>query len=620
MAYDTAQDLIVGWVGGDAVYLFNPDTRSCTTVTYPGGPGAVNPDGSYGRFRYFPSLGVFALVNLGAQNGYNLRLTPPPSGGDSVAPTVAITSPADGATLLGAVTIAANAADNVGIAGVQFQLSGVALGAEVQVAPYQMTFNTVSVANGNYQLTAVARDASGNLATSSAVSISINNPDQTPPVITGPSATGLTTTGATIIWTTNEPADSQLEYGTTTSYGSLTALDPALLTGHSVALAGLTASTTYHYLVKSRDAAGNLAVSADFSFATPAVPDTIAPSVNISAPTNGTIIRGTLSVTATANDNIGVAGVQFRLDSANLGLEDTSAPFQISWSTTTASNGPHALTAIARDAATNTTTSSVVSVTVDNSAPTVSMSSPAGGTSVSGTINVTATANDNVSVVGVQFKLDGSNLNAEDTSSPFQVSWNTASTLNGSHTLTAVARDAAGNQTTSFPVTVTVANSGTSATVTVTPVADAFVRSDNLSKNYGTSTELRIRQGNSSNPLVIRSYLKFTITGLSGTVTSAKLRLWITDAGTDRGSTYSASNSWTESAITWGTAPPLGILYSSGGSAPLGTWVEIFLPTSIFAAGNGDYAFAIAGNNTNTVAYSSRQGSAPPQLVLTVTP
>ncbi len=90
-------------------------------------------------------------------------------------------------------------------------------------------------------------------------------------------------------------------------------------------------------------------------------------------------------------------------------------------------------------------------------APTVSLTAPAAGT-VSGAITVSATASDNVGVVGVQFKLDGVNLLAEDTAAPFSISWNTATASNASHTLTATARDAAGNSTTSAGVTVTVSN------------------------------------------------------------------------------------------------------------------------------------------------------------------
>ena len=77
---------------------------------------------------------------------------------------------------------------------------------------------------------------------------------------------------------------------------------------------------------------------------------------------------------------------------------------------------------------------------------------------VSGTIAVSADASDNVGVVGVQFKLDGNNLGSEDATSTYSVSWNTTTASNGPHTLTATARDAAGNQTTSLGVNVIVSN------------------------------------------------------------------------------------------------------------------------------------------------------------------
>jgi hypothetical protein len=69
--------------------------------------------------------------------------------------------------------------------------------------------------------------------------------------------------------------------------------------------------------------------------------------------------------------------------------------------------------------------------------------------------------------VGVQFKLDGANLGAEDTASPYSLAWNTTTTANGTHTVTAVARDAAGNTATSAGVIVTVSNSANLPTTVV---------------------------------------------------------------------------------------------------------------------------------------------------------
>lgn len=94
--------------------------------------------------------------------------------------------------------------------------------------------------------------------------------DTTPPSISSVVVRDITASSASIAWTTDEASTTQVEYGTTTAYGTLTPLDTRLVTGHSVALSGLQASTVYHYRVRSSDAAGNLAASADFVFTTSA--------------------------------------------------------------------------------------------------------------------------------------------------------------------------------------------------------------------------------------------------------------------------------------------------------------------------------------------------------------
>src|SRR5882724_620586 len=90
----------------------------------------------------------------------------------------------------------------------------------------------------------------------------------------------------------------------------------------------------------------------------------------------------------------------------------------------------------------------------------VTITSPGSGSTVANTIPVSASVSivGSLTVASVQFKLDGANLGARDTSAPYSVSWNTTATSNGSHTLTAVATDILGVQFTSSPVTVTVNN------------------------------------------------------------------------------------------------------------------------------------------------------------------
>lgn len=98
-------------------------------------------------------------------------------------------------------------------------------------------------------------------------------------------------------------------------------------------------------------------------------------------------------------------------------------------------------------------------ITIGSSAPIVSVTSPSDGVSVAGSaITLTATASDDVGVVGVQFKMDGVNVGAEDTTAPYSTVWNSTLVADGSHTVTAVARDAAGNTTTSNSVIFTVDN------------------------------------------------------------------------------------------------------------------------------------------------------------------
>ncbi len=109
-----------------------------------------------------------------------------------------------------------------------------------------------------------------------------------------------------------------------------------------------------------------------FTIGTTAPPDTTPPTVSVTAPAAGTTVSGTtVSLTATASDNVGVAGVQFKLDGVNLGAEDTSSPYTVSWNTTTAANGAHSITAMARDAAGNSTLSAAISVIVNNSTATL---------------------------------------------------------------------------------------------------------------------------------------------------------------------------------------------------------------------------------------------------------
>ena len=98
------------------------------------------------------------------------------------------------------------------------------------------------------------------------------------------------------------------------------------------------------------------------------------------------------------------------------------------------------------------------SVAADTTPPTVSLTSPSPGSTASHVVSLAATASDDVGVKAVEFFLDGSTSLGVDTTAPYLGEWDSTTASNGSHALTAVARDAAGNRTTSTGVPVTTTN------------------------------------------------------------------------------------------------------------------------------------------------------------------
>jgi len=406
------------------------------------------------------------------------QLLPPLPGGSLI---VTITSPGSGSTVANTVPVSASVSivGSLTVASVQFKLDGANLGARDTSAPYSVSWNTTATSNGSHTLTAVARDILGVQFTSAPVTVTVNNAPPPPPRTPRPDGQHHGSRLRSHCLRHDQRDRERL--GQRRVVGVQFRLDGSNLgtedtaAPYSVSWNTTSASNGSHTLTAvARDAAGNVspvsAVTVTVNNAPPPPPpDTTPPTVSITAPASGATVSGTTSVTASASDNVGVVGVQFRLDGSNLGAEDTTAPYSVSWNTTTTGNGSHTLTAVARDAAGNVSPVSAVTVTVNNAPPppppdttppTVSITAPSNGATVKGTATVTASASDNVGVVGVQFLLDdGVNGSADVTTAPYSISWNTATASDGSHKITAIARDAAGNRSpVSAPVTVTVAN------------------------------------------------------------------------------------------------------------------------------------------------------------------
>lgn len=180
-------------------------------------------------------------------------------------PLVVIMTPPADAVVSGTTTVSANATAGAGVESVRFLLDGVELAPPLTAPPYTVVWNTGASGDGTHALAAVVRDASGREATSRIVRVTADN---VPPVIAEVSSAGAGAEGAYIRWSTSEPADSQVEYGMTEEYGESTPLSSSRVLERGVALTGLASEALYHYRVRSRDAAGHVAVSPDFVFAT----------------------------------------------------------------------------------------------------------------------------------------------------------------------------------------------------------------------------------------------------------------------------------------------------------------------------------------------------------------
>jgi hypothetical protein len=384
--------------------------------------------------------------------------------GDATPPSVRMTAPSAGATLSDRATLSAAASDNVRVESVQFQLDGASLGPALTSAPYTFDWDTTAVADGTHALRAVARDWAGNVTTATAITVTTRNgvlllsPEDTW-INLNATNYGTDTRLRTYTWPDNKAANAVLlkfNLSSVPAGANVTSATLQLALVESDSAADATYSIGAHKLLRRNPViAGATGQTADGTTAwspstccynnVPLAQADISPPYDVRAVgksagpvawTITTLVREWLTDPAS---NFGV-----------LLNADTSKPRD-------------RYRYFASMEHTDTSVRPLLRITLatapsDTTAPTISITAPTSGSTVSGTVAVTASASDNVGVTGVQFKVDGANLGAEDTSAPYSISWNTATMGNGSHTLTAVARDAAGNQKTSASITVTASN------------------------------------------------------------------------------------------------------------------------------------------------------------------
>lgn len=185
--------------------------------------------------------------------------------------------------------------------------------------------------------------------------------------------------------------------------------------------------------------------------------DSIAPVAGITSPPASSTATGLVNVNVAASDNVGVARVELKVNGTTVAT-DTSAPFVFSWDSAGVTNGMANLVATAYDAAGNVGNSATVSVNVantvlakvaDTTPPSVKVTNPAAGW-VNGNVNVTTSASDNMGAAGIveTLYIDGV-LKAQGTGGALSYTWNTRKAASGTHTIQVIAKDAAGNSSTS---------------------------------------------------------------------------------------------------------------------------------------------------------------------------
>lgn len=348
---------------------------------------------------------------------------------DTTAPLVSLTSPTNGSTVSGVANIAASSTDNVAVAGVKFLINGTQFGTEDISAPYTTSWNTASTSNGSYNLQAVSRDTSGNLATSTTVNVTVNN-------VTPPTGGNMILNPSVETANGTKPLNWQNgKWGTnTTTFTYPTAgQDGAKAVG--ITMTAYTSGDAKWFFDDVTVVPGTTYTFTEYYKSNVAT--------NVTA--RYTTSSGTVSYVSLGNPAASASFTQY--------TKQITIPANVTKMTVF-----HILNKVGTLDVDNYSLVGPGGAS-DSTKPTVSVTSPTASSTVSGVINLTANATDNVGVSGVQFLIDGSNFGSEDTTSPYSVSFNTASTTNGTHTVSAIARDAAGNLGTTTPTSFIVNNS-----------------------------------------------------------------------------------------------------------------------------------------------------------------
>ncbi len=365
---------------------------------------------------------------------------------DKTPPVVSMDQPPNGIVVSGNQEFNATATDNVGVTKVEFLVDGTIIATDATV-PYGITWDTSTVLDGSHTLTVKAFDAGGNQANATRT-VTVDN---TPPTVSvsspvsGAQLSGMATFTASATDASGVKSVQFLVDGV--PVGTDTTAPYSIIWNTSGA------SNGWHDITaKATDQLNNVGTSGPVSVnISNTVVDNTPPTITLTTPANGATVSGSVGITASASDNVGVKDVTFSVDGIDIAT-DNNSPYATSWNSGTVTNGNHLIVATATDLAGNNASKNVtvnVSNTgVDTTKPSIFFTSPANGADVSGTVTLTASATDNVGVTSVVFKVAGKQVGSTLTSAPYTVQWDSSTVGYGSYGVTATASDAAGNTAT----------------------------------------------------------------------------------------------------------------------------------------------------------------------------
>ena len=355
---------------------------------------------------------------------------------DNTGPTAGLTAPVANATLSGSADLTATASDANGVDHVEFLIDDQVAGTDAS-DPYAATVDTTTLTDGAHSVRVRAQDAAGNVTTGPVVAVTVRNAPAV--ALTAPAAAALLR-GSVPLAATASASAVRVEFLVDGAVVATDTTDP-----YTATLDTTTLTDGAHALrARAVDGADRATLGDPVSVTV----DNTGPTTALTAPAANATLAGMAGFTATATDASGIDHVDFLVDDQVVGT-DATAPYAATFNTTTLPDGPHTVRVRAQDTAGNVTTAPTVPVTIRNAvpAPTVAQTAPAAGAVLRGSVTLSATASGNPAVARVEFLVDGAVV-ATDTTSPYSVSWNTASRPDGAHALQARAVNTAGTAAT----------------------------------------------------------------------------------------------------------------------------------------------------------------------------